>query len=164
MLTTNICLDNLFSVILANPFGKIKPTSPSIPARILSTKEKLQPLQDQGLKPTKPIRFETEKDHVKEHDKYFINESEYIKKILSLYNQHLNKANTPSQPIWTDKAPFPLHAIKELSQNPNHVLPISNNNLFYEETDKLKKKPRLVDGNHYNYRPRPWGPWKPFVN
>ena len=45
--------------------------------------------------------------------------------------------------------------LEDFSQDPEHVSPISEFNLFYEETDKLRGKPKLVGGNLENYRPRP---------
>ena len=44
--------------------------------------------------------------------------------------------------------------LEDFSQDPEHVSLISEYNLFYEETDKLKGKPKLVGGNFENYRPR----------
>ena len=44
--------------------------------------------------------------------------------------------------------------LEDFSQDPEHVSLISEYNLFYEETDKLRGKPKLVGGNYENYRPR----------
>jgi len=44
---------------------------------------------------------------------------------------------------------------QEFSQNPNHISVISEYTLFYDETDKFKGKPKLVEGDLENYRPRP---------
>ena len=146
--------------------------------RILASQK---PFQDHQI-PSKPIRFENEKDHVKANEKYYVNQSDYIKKILVLYNKHLYRnqeckylerkhvmickyletnqdVTTPSQHSLILKAPiFEVNETKripELSQDPSHVSEISSYNLFYEETDKLRQKPKLVDGAHGNYRPRP---------
>ena len=123
---------------------------------------------------------------MKANEKYYVNQSDYIKKILVLYNKHLYKDQeckyserkhiivckylernqepytdviTPSQHILISEAPtFEVNETKiisELSQDPSHVSEVSSYNLFYEETDKLRRKPKLVDGAHGNYRPRP---------
>ena len=123
---------------------------------------------------------------MKANEKYYVNQSDYIKKILVLYNKHLYKDQeckylerkhvmvckylernqepytdviTPSQHSLISEAPiFEVNETKripELSQDPSHVSEVSSYNLFYEETDKLRQKPKLVDGAHGNYRPRP---------
>ena len=120
------------------------------------------------------------------HEKYHVNQSDYIKKILVLYNKHLYRNQeckylerkhvmvckdlernqepytgviTPSQHILISEAPIfevnETNKIPEFSQDPSHVSDVSSYNLFYEETDKLREKPKLVDGAHGNYRPRP---------
>jgi hypothetical protein len=123
---------------------------------------------------------------VKAHEKYYVNQNDYIKKILVLYNKHLYRNQeckylerkhvmvckdlernqepytgviTPSQHILISEAPIfevnETNKIPEFSQDPSHVSDVSSYNLFYEETDKLREKPKLVDGAHGNYRPRP---------
>ena len=124
---------------------------------------------------------------MKTNEKYLVNQSDYIKKILVLYNKHLYRNQeckylerkhvmvckyletnqepyadviTPSQHSLILEAPiFDVNETKripELSQDPSHVSNISSYNLFYEETDKLRQKPKLVNGAHGNYRPRPY--------
>ena len=123
---------------------------------------------------------------MKAHEKYYVNQNDYIKKILVLYNKHLYRNQeckylerkhvmvckdlernqepytgviTPSQHILISEAPIfevnETNKIPEFSQDPSHVSDVSSYNLFYEETDKLREKPKLVDGGHGNYRPRP---------
>lgn len=123
---------------------------------------------------------------MKAHEKYYVNQNDYIKKILVLYNKHLYRNQeckylerkhvmvckyletnqepytgviTPSQHILISEAPIfevnETNKIPEFSQDPSHVSDVSSYNLFYEETDKLREKPKLVDGAHGNYRPRP---------
>ena len=124
---------------------------------------------------------------MKAHEKYYVNQNDYIKKILVLYNKHLYRNQeckylerkhvmvckdlernqepytgviTPSQHILISEAPIfevnETNKIPEFSQDPSHVSDVSSYNLFYEETDKLRQKPKLVDGAHGNYRPRPY--------
>ena len=68
---------------------------------------------------------------------------------------------TPSYPILVTPPEGPKvefdtdnQILEDFSQDPEHVSPISEYNLFYEETDKLRGKPKLVGGNYENYRPR----------
>ena len=101
---------------------------------------------------SKPIRFEDEENS--------------IKHLLDPENASDTSTplafTTPSYPIF---APLPEgpkvefdatnQILEDFSQDPKHVSPISEFNLFYEETEKLKGKPKLVGGHLENYRPRP---------
>ena len=69
---------------------------------------------------------------------------------------------TPSYPIFVTPPEGPKvefdtanQILEDFSQDPEHVSVISEYNLFYEETDKLRGKPKLVGGHSENYRPRP---------
>ena len=79
--------------------------------------------------------------------------------MICKYLETNQDVTTPSQHSLILKAPiFEVNETKripELSQDPSHVSDVSSYNLFYEETDKLRHKPKLVDGAHGNYRPRP---------
>ena len=87
---------------------------------------------------SKPIRFEI--DNVK----HLLNPESHS-------NTSPPPFTTPSYPIITDLEEIP----HEFSQNPNHISVISEYALFYDETDKFRGKPKLVDGDLENYRPRP---------
>ena len=117
------------------------------------------------------ISFENEKDPNVNQINY-VEQSDYIKKMLDLYNEHMYYKHEPHSdditPFYflTTQAPIfevkektneipDFSQISEFSQDPSHVSEISSNNLFYEETDKFKSKPKLVNGVHENYRPRP---------
>ena len=119
------------------------------------------------------IDFENEKDHnVNQIDS--VDRSDYIKKIMVLYNDHMYHKHEPhldvSTPFYflTTQAPILIpkinentnnvpdfSQIQEFSQDPSHVSEISSNNLFYEEMDKFKKKQILVEGAPENYKPLP---------
>ena len=102
--------------------------------------------------PSKPIRFE--------------NDGNSIKYLLDPENPSTTSPppafTTPSYPILVTPSEDPKvefdtdnQILEDFSQDPEHVSLISKYNLFYEETDKLRGKPKLVGGNLENYRPRP---------
>ena len=119
------------------------------------------------------IDFENEKYHnVNQIDS--VDRSDYIKKMLVLYNEHMYHKHEPhsdiSTPFYflTTQAPILIpkiieisnnvpdfSQIQEFSQDPSHVSEISSNNLFYEEMDKFKRKKILVEGAPENYKPLP---------
>ena len=119
------------------------------------------------------IDFENEKDHnVNQIDS--VDRSDYIKKMLVLYNEHMYHKHEPHEDIstpfyfLTTQAPILIpkinensnnipdfSQIQEFSQDPSHVSEISSNNLFYEEMDKFKRKQILVEGSPENYKPLP---------
>ena len=103
-----------------------------------------------------------------------VDRSDYIKKMLVLYNDHMYHKHEPhsdiSTPFYflTTQAPILIpkinensnnipdfSQIQEFSQDPSHVSEISSNNLFYEEMDKFKRKQILVEGAPENYKPLP---------
>ena len=101
--------------------------------------------------PSKPIRFE--------------NDGNSIKHLLDPKNPSTTSPppafTTPSYPILVTPPEGPKvefdtdnQILEDFSLDPEHVSPISEYNLFYEETDKLRGKPKLVGGNYENYRPR----------
>lgn len=49
----------------------------------------------------------------------------------------------------------PVEVVEEYSQNPQHVNLIASDTLFYKDLAKLKTKPKQVEGDLANYRPKP---------
>lgn len=118
----------------------------------------------------KQIRFENEKEYQIDS----VDRSDYIKKMLVLYNEHMYHKHEPHSDVitpfyfLTTQAPILIpkinensnnipdfSQIQEFSQDPSHVSEISSNNLFYEEMDKFKRKQILVEGAPENYKPLP---------
>ena len=66
-------------------------------------------------------------------------------------------SSTSTPPFATPTYPTIIDTLvpQEFSQNPNHISVISEYTLFYDETDKFRGKPKLVEGDLENYRPRP---------
>jgi len=104
---------------------------------------------------SKPIRFEE-------------NDENSIKHLLNPNNPSdtshtsLLLSTTPLYPIFVTSGGKNIEFDSTNQSNQNllqdsedTISQISENNLFYEETNKLKGKPKLVDGNVENYRPRP---------
>ena len=126
--------------------GRPKPR----PGHIIAGPEPYVPPYSRPI-PSKPIRFE--------------NDGNSIKHLLDPENPSNTSPppafTTPSYPILVTPPEGPKvefdtanQIVEDFSQDPEHVSPISAFNLFYEETDKLKGKLKLVGGNYENYRPR----------
>ena len=120
------------------------------PGHIIASPELYVPPYSRPI-PSKPIRFE--------------NDGNSIKHLLDPKNPSTTSPppafTTPSYPILVTPPEGPKvefdtdnQILEDFSQNPEHVSLISEYNLFYEETDKLRGKPKLVGGNYENYRPR----------
>ena len=98
---------------------------------------------------TKPVRFENESV------KHLLHPEHLEPGFESHSNTSPPPFTTPKYPTITDEYKSLEEVPQEFSQNPNHISVISEYTLFYDETDKFRGKPKLVEGDLENYRPRP---------
>jgi len=144
------------------PISRPRPTKPfrGDNSQTTSNHGQFFPSPEPYIPPThsKPIRFE---DNNENSIKYLLNPKNPSDASGTSGTSH-NPFTTPSYPIFvtsegkTNEFDSTNQSIQNILQDSKDTISqISENNLFYEETNKLKGKPKLVDGNVENYRPRP---------